>query len=79
MQVEVVANIGSIGDAQDALMAGAEGVGLLRSEFLYLQRDHLPDEEEQYQAYRPIAETVRPPAGHPAHAGCGRRQGDPLY
>ena len=54
--VEVVANIGSIGDAQDALMAGAEGVGLLRSEFLYLQRDHLPDEEEQYQAYRAIAE-----------------------
>ncbi|MDX1412751.1 MAG: phosphoenolpyruvate--protein phosphotransferase [Candidatus Promineifilaceae bacterium] len=55
-QVEVVANIGSITDAQDAQMAGAEGVGLLRSEFLYLQRDHLPDEEEQYQVYRPIAE-----------------------
>ncbi len=54
--VEVVANIGSVSDAQDALLSGAEGVGLLRSEFLYLERDHLPDEEEQYQAYRTIAQ-----------------------
>jgi phosphotransferase system enzyme I (PtsI) len=54
--VEVVANIGNVSDAADALAAGAEGVGLLRSEFLYLERDHLPDEEEQYLAYRAIAE-----------------------
>jgi phosphotransferase system enzyme I (PtsI) len=54
-RVEVVANIGSAGDVHDALLAGAEGVGLLRSEFLYLERNHLPDEEEQYHAYRPIA------------------------
>ncbi len=55
-QVEVVANIGSVGDVQNALLCGAEGVGLLRSEFLYLERDHLPDEEEQYHAYRAIAQ-----------------------
>ena len=54
--VEVVANIGGVGDVAAALASGAEGVGLLRSEFLYLERDHLPDEEEQYHAYRAIAQ-----------------------
>jgi phosphoenolpyruvate-protein phosphotransferase len=38
------------------LEAGAEGVGLLRTEFLYLERGHLPDEEEQYRAYRAIVD-----------------------
>ncbi|MCS7178534.1 MAG: phosphoenolpyruvate--protein phosphotransferase [Anaerolineae bacterium] len=55
-RVEVVANIGNVEGARTALEAGAEGVGLLRTEFLYLERDHLPDEEEQYQAYRAIVE-----------------------
>ncbi|MFB0537855.1 MAG: phosphoenolpyruvate--protein phosphotransferase [Anaerolineae bacterium] len=55
-RVEVVANIGNVEGAQAALEAGAEGVGLLRTEFLYLERDHLPGEEEQYQAYRAIVD-----------------------
>lgn len=55
-QVEVVANIGSVDGIQPALEAGAEGVGLLRSEFLYLERDNLPTEEEQYQSYKTIAD-----------------------
>jgi phosphotransferase system enzyme I (PtsI) len=55
-RVEVVANIGSVESAQAAVEQGAEGVGLLRSEFLYLERDSLPAEEEQYQAYRAILE-----------------------
>ena len=55
-QVEVVANIGSENDIGPALDAGAEGVGLLRSEFLYLERDSLPTEEEQYQKYKTIAD-----------------------
>ncbi len=55
-RVEVVANIGNVEGAQAALEEGAEGVGLLRTEFLYLERSHLPDEEEQYQAYRSIAD-----------------------
>jgi phosphotransferase system enzyme I (PtsI) len=55
-RVEVVANIGNIAGAAAALEAGAEGVGLLRTEFLYLEHTHLPDEEEQYQAYRAIIE-----------------------
>ena len=55
-RVEVAANIGNVEGAQEALEAGAEGVGLLRTEFLYLERSHLPDEEEQYHAYRAIAD-----------------------
>jgi phosphoenolpyruvate-protein phosphotransferase len=55
-RVEVVANVGNVEGARAALEAGAEGVGLLRTEFLYLERDRLPDEEEQYRAYRAIAD-----------------------
>jgi phosphoenolpyruvate-protein phosphotransferase len=55
-RVEIVANIGNVEEAQAAVEAGAEGVGLLRTEFLYLERDHLPDEEEQYRAYRAITD-----------------------
>jgi phosphoenolpyruvate-protein phosphotransferase len=55
-RVEVVANVSSVEGAQAALEAGAEGVGLLRTEFLYLERGHLPDEEEQYRAYRAIVD-----------------------
>jgi phosphoenolpyruvate-protein phosphotransferase (PTS system enzyme I) len=53
-KVEVVANIGSVTDAQAALDNGAEGVGLLRSEFLYMERKTLPNEEEQWKAYTAI-------------------------
>jgi phosphotransferase system enzyme I (PtsI) len=55
-QVEVVGNIGSVDDVQPALLSGAEGIGLLRSEFLYLERSSLPTEEEQYQSYKTIAD-----------------------
>ena len=55
-RVEVVANIGSVEGARSALDAGAEGVGLLRSEFLYLERTSLPSEEEQYKSYKTIAD-----------------------
>ena len=54
IQVEVVANIGNVEGAESALENGAEGVGLLRTEFLYLERSSLPTEEEQYEAYRAI-------------------------
>ena len=53
-RVEVVANIGNVEGAHAAMEVGAEGVGLLRTEFLYLERASLPDEEEQYRAYRAI-------------------------
>ncbi|MDY7042249.1 MAG: phosphoenolpyruvate--protein phosphotransferase, partial [Chloroflexota bacterium] len=57
-QVEVVANIGGVDSAREAITCGAEGVGLLRTEFLYLERAALPDEEEQFAAYRSIAEVM---------------------
>ena len=52
--VEIVANIGNVEDAKFAIENGAEGVGLLRTEFLYLERASLPDEEEQYKTYKAI-------------------------
>jgi len=55
-QVEVVANIGNEDGIEPALEAGAEGVGLLRSEFLFLERNNLPSEEEQYRSYKSIAD-----------------------
>lgn len=54
-RVEVVANIGGLKDAQKASEVGAEGVGLLRTEFLFLDRADAPSEEEQYTVYRDIA------------------------
>jgi phosphoenolpyruvate-protein phosphotransferase (PTS system enzyme I) len=57
-QVEVVANIGSPDEATSALVRGAEGVGLLRTEFLFLNRDTPPDEDEQAAVYSAIMETM---------------------
>ncbi len=56
-RVIVAANVGSVQGAKNALAAGAEGIGLLRTEFIYLESEHLPDEEEQYHAYRAILDT----------------------
>ena len=56
--VEVVANIGGVEDARQALEFGAEGVGLFRTEFLFLDRETLPSEEEQYEAYRAVVEVM---------------------
>jgi phosphoenolpyruvate-protein phosphotransferase len=53
-RVEVVANIGSLADAEKALANGAEGVGLLRTEFLYMERNTAPDENTQFKIYRSI-------------------------
>lgn len=57
VQVELVANIGSSADAKQAKLKGAEGIGLFRTEFLFMGRDTLPTEDEQYEAYRTVAET----------------------
>lgn len=56
--VEVVANIGSADDARKAVEYGAEGVGLLRTEFLYLDRSCMPAEEEQIKIYRQIFDVM---------------------
>lgn len=55
-QVEVCANIGTVRDIEGAERNGAEGVGLYRTEFLFMDRDALPTEEEQFAAYKAVAE-----------------------
>lgn len=57
-RVKVLANIGSVADAQIAVSNGAEGVGLLRTEFLYLDRINAPTEEEQLVVYQAIAKIL---------------------
>jgi len=57
-EVEVVGNAGSLADTQKALKMGAAGIGLLRTEFLFLERTTAPTEAEQFDVYRPIAETM---------------------
>lgn len=60
--VLLCANIGSPGDLDAVLQADADGIGLFRSEFLYLGRDGYPSEEDQYRAYRQVVEQM---AGRP--------------
>jgi phosphoenolpyruvate-protein phosphotransferase/dihydroxyacetone kinase phosphotransfer subunit len=57
-RVEVFANVGGLNDAHSAVQNGAEGVGLLRTEFLFLTRETAPSEEEQTLALREIFETM---------------------
>ncbi len=56
--IEVAANIGSPADAVRAVAAGADGVGLFRTEFLFMGRQAMPDEQEQEAAYRETAEAL---------------------
>jgi phosphotransferase system enzyme I (PtsI) len=58
--IQLAANIEFPDEASSVLAHGAKGVGLYRTEFLYLGRTDLPTEEEQYQAYRTIAEQILP-------------------
>lgn len=57
-QIKLYANIGTVTDAASVLQNDAAGIGLFRSEFLYLGRDSFPSEEEQFQAYRTVAENM---------------------
>jgi phosphocarrier protein FPr len=56
--VEVAANIGGLADAEQGMRLGADGVGLLRSEFLYLERTSAPSEDEQTRIYADIARVL---------------------
>lgn len=57
-EIHLYANIGSVSDTAGALANDAEGIGLFRSEFLYLESDHYPTEEEQFQAYKVVAQNM---------------------
>lgn len=59
-QVAVVANIGNAEDAREAMTRGAEGVGLLRSEFVFMDRVTAPTEQEQAEVYADCARALRP-------------------
>lgn len=56
--IKLYANIGGVKDVGAVLMNDAEGIGLFRSEFLYLQSDHYPTEDEQFAAYKSVAEMM---------------------
>lgn len=58
-KVELVANIGTPADVEIVLKNTAEGIGLLRSEFLYMDSENLPTEEEQFASYKEIAEKMQ--------------------
>ena len=74
--VELHANIELPEDIGEVQETGAQGIGLFRTEFLFMNRKELPAEDEQFEAYREVAKAHgRAPGGDP-HAGPGRRQGD---
>lgn len=58
-RIEITANIGSVRDAEQAVEMGADAVGLFRTEFLFLERRDAPGEEEQYEAYRAVAQALQ--------------------
>lgn len=57
-KMNLYANVGNISDVMFALDNDASGIGLFRSEFLYLETDHYPTEDEQFQIYKRVAETM---------------------
>lgn len=59
--VELFANVGSIADVENAVKHGAEGIGLFRSEFLYMENTKFPTEQEQYEVYKKAIETMKKP------------------
>ena len=72
--VELLANIEMPEDAAAAIEAGAVGVGLFRSEFLFMHRSELPSEDEQFEAYRAAVQANAGLAGHHSHGRRRRRQ-----
>lgn len=56
--IKLYANIGSVADVANVLANDAAGIGLFRSEFLYLEKDNYPTEEEQFQVYKTVAQNM---------------------
>lgn len=59
VKVELVCNIGKPADANKAVECDGEGIGLFRTEFLFMDRDYMPTEEEQFEAYKEVAEKMK--------------------
>ena len=58
-RIEIAANIGNPNEVNNALEKGAEGIGLYRTEFLFMNNSRMPTEEEQYEAYRTVVEAMK--------------------
>ena len=58
-KVDVSSNIGKISDLEDVVNAGADGIGLFRTEFLFMDSPEMPTEEEQFENYKKIAQTMK--------------------
>ena len=59
-EIILSANVEQISDTVAVLACGANGIGLFRTEYLFLERDTLPDEEEQFISYQRVAEAIAP-------------------
>ena len=59
VKVELVSNIGKPEDADKVVECDGEGIGIFRTEFLFMDRDSVPTEEEQFEAYKKVAETMK--------------------
>ncbi len=60
VKIMLLANVELLDELESVIKSGAEGIGLFRTEFLYLNREKLPDEEEHFNVYRTIAEKLNP-------------------
>lgn len=77
-EIKLYANIGEVKDLGAVLQNDAAGIGLFRSEFLYLQSDHFPTEDEQFQSYKTVAEVMAGKKSHYPYSGYWSRQADRL-
>lgn len=68
-KIKLCCNIGSLEDVDAVLANDGQGIGLFRSEFLYLAAGGCPSEEDQFQAYKRVALAMKGQAGHRAHLG----------
>ena len=74
LRVHLHANIEMPAEIESVLASGAEGIGLLRSEFMFMNRDRLPGEEEQFKELAPRRPAHERPAGDHPHPRRRRRQ-----
>ena len=74
VRIQLLGNIEFPYEVEQCQERGGDGIGLYRTEFLFLARDDEPTEEEQYAAYSAVAKAMHGPAGRDAHARPGRRQ-----
>ena len=77
-RIELFANIGSGEDVDAVLDNDGEGIGLFRSEFLYLGKEQLPSEEEQFQIYKNVAKRMGDEKGNYTYIGSWSRQAGTL-